>query len=183
MGTSTSWIAVEGASVAELAAHLRFVAAPDDGEIDGAPQATIVPSGWALIVSRMKNAGVVEDARTLRGLARRWRTVACDEESHIMYAAACEWRDGREVWAVAHSSAETAVPLMIRGALPPGSIEVREKWLAQDVEAAASGARVDYVYEIPLEIARLVVGYRLDSDDDETLTYVPLIPRRWWRFW
>jgi hypothetical protein len=49
---------------------------------------------------------------------------------------------------------------------------------------------VDHVYEVPLAVARLVVGYRLESDDDDGLEYVRLMsssPARaskpWWRFW
>jgi len=86
-----------------------------------------------------------------------------------MYAAASEWNDGREVWAVIHSSEKAAPHLDARGALPTGWTGARDAWMAKQAEATTSGDDVDYVYEVSLAVAKLVVGYRLDSDDDERL--------------
>ncbi len=197
MGTSTSWIAVEGATLEQVARDLHLTPASADpteapGE-DNEYQAAMLPTGWVLLVCRMKRNGVVADPEVLKELSSSHRIVGCDEESHVMYSASCEWRAGRELWSVIHSSEEAATHLAARGDLPTGWPATRDEGMAVQAEAVKAGEDVDYVYEIPLAVAKQVVGYRLESDDDDDLEYVTLVaaspqtaPRQskpWWRFW
>jgi hypothetical protein len=189
MGTSTSWIAVEGANLEQLARDLRLAPAPSDFVEDPAKssyQAAVLPSGWVLLVHRMEGDGVVAEHALLKKLSSARRVVGCDEESHVMYSASSEWREGREVWAVIHSSEQAADHLAVRGDLPPAWTGVKDEWTAKHAEAARAGEGVDYVYEVPLEVAKLVVGYRMESEDDDELEFVTLVAassKPWWRFW
>jgi hypothetical protein len=183
MGTSTSWIAVEGASVEEVARELRLT--PGSADSPGY-QAAMLPSGWVVLVRALEDDGVVANPALLETLSRSRRVVGVDEESHVMYSAAAAWNRGREVWAVIHSSEQARAHLAARGELPTGWAETRDERLAEQAEADAAGDDVDYVYEVPLEVAKLVVGFRLDSDDDDDLEYVTLVataPKPWWKLW
>lgn len=62
----------------------------------------------------------------------------------------------------------------------------------EQVARQAGAGEVDHVHEIPLAVAKLVVGYRFDSEDDDELEYVTLVApqasepagtKRWWQFW
>lgn len=186
MGTSTSWIAIEGMNLEQLGDALGLAPAPTDWTNDGTELphvAAMLPTGWVLLVRRLERDGLVADRELLAQLSRSSRVVGCDEESHVMYSACSEWRDGREVWAVIHAADEAQDHLATRGDLPAGWTAARDESLTSQ---ARSGQDVDYIFEIPLAVAKLVVGYRLESDDDDALDYVTLLrrpPKPWWRFW
>jgi hypothetical protein len=130
----------------------------------------------------MEGDGVVADHGLLEKLSSARRAVGCDEESHVMYSASSEWAEGREVWAVIHNSELADDHLVARGNPPPTWTAVRDAWMAKDAEAE----KVDFLYEVPLELAKLVVGYRLESEDDDVLEFVTLVAassKPWWRFW
>jgi hypothetical protein len=178
MGTSTSWIAVEGESLEQVAQALRLIPAPSDWTNAGREDsylAAMLPAGWVLLVRRLEGDGVVADHEILKKLSAGRRVVGCDEESHVMYSASSEWREGREVWAVIHSSEKAREHLATRGDLPQGWSATRDESLAEQAKAAESGQDVDFVYEIPPAVAKLIVGYRLDSEDDDALDYVTLL--------
>lgn len=174
MGTSTSWVAVEAVSVEQVACELGLRRAPPEHQGAGPYEAAILPTGWLLLVRRLEADGVVADRTLLEKLSRGRRVVGCDEESHVMYSAAAEWRDGREVWAVIHASEQAADHLVVRGTPPAQWQAVRDAQAAN--QAAASGDEVDYVYEVPPEVAKLVVGHRTDSEDDDELDFIALVP-------
>jgi len=122
MGTATSWMAVEGATLEQLATHLPR---------GPAWEAAILPGGWALAMARMQRDGLVAESDLLARLSRGRRVVVCDEESHVMYAASAEWRDGRERWAVIHAS-ETAADHLVTRPIPiarPRWWLLREGWV------------------------------------------------------
>lgn len=190
MGTSTSWVAVQGATIEQVARNLGLAPAPSDyvyNDSERCYTASVFGSGWVLLMFRLEDDGVVAERALLQKLSRDHRVVGCDEESHVMYSASSEWREGREVWAVIHDPEQALDHLVTRGDLPPGWTGVRDEWTAKHVEAAKTEVGVDYLYEIPLEVAKLVVGYRLDYDDDddgqESVTLVSAPSKPWWKFW
>jgi hypothetical protein len=52
--------------------------------------------------------------------------------------------------------------LDVDGAMPPGFDAIRQR-LLDEQRAAGSQADVDYVYDIPLETAKLVSGFSYDE--------------------
>ncbi|HEY6909327.1 MAG TPA: hypothetical protein VI356_08160 [Myxococcales bacterium] len=189
MGTATSWIAIQGASLEEIERELDVVPVRGDaGKIahgDIACEAAVLAGGWVLVVEPMKRNGNVADARRLARLSRNRRLVACDEESHVMYSGASEWRDGSEVWAVVHASEEASDDLEVRGTPIDGWERIRDELVA----AQAQDGEVDYIYEIPLVIAQRVVGFRTGEDGLDA-EFVALTRRGqrasgkpWWKFW
>ena len=90
------------------------------------------------------------------------------------------------MWALVHESDRAADHLDVRGVPPDGWTGVRDDCLRKQ---SAAGSDVDYVYEIPPAVAQRVVGYRLETDDDDDLTFVPLgsaasgTPKPWWKLW
>lgn len=147
MGDSTSWIAVEGESVDAVAKAL------------GAPWEAWAIEGRILACRRMEDSGIVARTNLLAELPRTWSFVAGDLESHVMYSAACEWRDGREIWAVVHNGQEGVDHLVVRGVPPLGWEKTRDKLLAKGKKRAG----VDYAYDVPPEVGKLVVGFRIDE--------------------
>jgi hypothetical protein len=79
--------------------------------------------------------------------------------------AACEWRDGHETWAVLHDSESGADHWVVRGVPPVGWEKTRDRYFEKAKKQAkkSEAVGVDYLYEIPQEVARLVVGFRVDE--------------------
>lgn len=180
---------MDGATLEEVARELRLTPAPPDWTEDrggSSYQATRLAGGWVLLVRRMEGAGIVAESEMLAKLSRGRRVVACDEDSRVMYSAASEWVEGRERWALIHSSEQADDHLAARGDLPGGWTAKRDQSLAEQARAAEGEEAVDRAYEVPLEVARLVVGYRIESEDSDELELVTLLTRSskpWWRFW
>jgi hypothetical protein len=189
VGTSTSWISVAGPSLDELAEELGVVrTAQAPSQRGSAFEAATLEDGWVLFLEKLKRNGVVAGPQVLEQLSRRWRVVGCDEESHVMYSASSEWRDGREVWALVHAAENGIEHLEVRGSPPENWMLVRDEHLEQ--QERAGDENVDYVYEIPLVVAQRVVGYRLETEMDDQLDFIPLIKapagsasKPWWKLW
>src|SRR5262249_35813059 len=157
------------ASIDDVAQELGLSRAPSDSSKVAFWAASFGPE-WVLLQQRMVRNGVVAEPTELEQLGRKWRVVGCDEESHVMYSASSEWRDGREVWAVVHKSEEAIEHLDVRGSPSQGWTAVRDEHLDQQT----GDNEVDHVYEIPLVLAQRVVGYRLETEADDNLELVPL---------
>ena len=187
MGTSTSWIAVQASSFDEVAQALSLVrveSVPAGNPRDVHYEVFRFDRIWLLLVTRMRGNGIVAAPEPLATLSRISRVVACDEESHVMYSAAAEWREGRERWAIVHASEEGPEHLEVRGDAPAGWETTRDEMIVK--QQAEEG--VDYVYEVPLLMAKRVVGYRMETEDDDRLEPVAVTRRAgagrsWWKLW
>ena len=95
------------------------------------------------------------------------RLVACVVHEGAMSSLATEWRDGKQVWSVSHDGSEGGDTLEVEGTLPEVFEELKAEALA--VQAEAEGEPVDHVFDIPLDLAAEVTGFRHDEmgfDDD-----------------
>jgi hypothetical protein len=150
------------------------VASTSSGDDRGEYQAVVLPAGWVLVECRLSGNGVVADGELLKRLSQSGSVVGCDEESHVMYSAASEWREGREIWSVVHSSEKARDHLAITGVPPDGWTKIRDEFLEQQHREPQGD--VDCIYEIPLTVAEHLVGYRSDSEAAASLEFVTLLP-------
>lgn len=148
MGDATSWIALEGATKSEAEKALG------KGWL-GSPMGEWLLAGKA-------HSNVVADTKLLTKLSKKWRVVAGDVEEHCMQATACEWRDGKEQWSLEHQGDESPAHLTVRGTPPTGWKKLADKAHAQ----AKKKPHVDYVFELPSQVAELVLGFNPKNDDD-----------------
>lgn len=204
MGFSLSWVAVrtDTPQAVQDALALRGTGEREErpeSEITGA----VLPGGWYLIVSdrdRFKLEGgwymvhwnrdklKLESDEVLSRLSRIGEIVICSIEEHVMYSSAAFWRDGRAVWAVSHQGDRDIEHLEVKGEPPAAFAAIRDRLHAQQ---AAEGEKeeVDYIFEIPVELAFSIAGYRHDAeipalgkDAFEILATTKTTPERtWWR--
>jgi hypothetical protein len=101
----------------------------------------------------------------LGSLSRGAEVVACFVEEHVMFSAAAFWRDGLRVWSVEHDAQEGIRHLVVAGELPAEmSAIIKESEAAQDAEDECD-SEVDYIFEIPVDIAQRITDFRYDRDD------------------
>jgi hypothetical protein len=82
-----------------------------------------------------------------------------------MFASAAFWRDGREVWSVQHQGDKAVTDLVVKGVPPSNFEDVRARCFA--AQELAEPDDVDYVFDIPLDLAKSIVGFRHDQINPE----------------
>jgi hypothetical protein len=159
MGYSLSWLAVKGKAPQAARDELRFHPTGKWQEIPAADLSAVeMPNGWYLIVSNHSDQ-VGSDAALQRLSSSGCELVTCFIEEHVMVSKATGWKDGRRIWLVMHDAQINLQHLDIQGEPPQGFAAIREKLLAMQTPQSC-----DYIFDVPVETARSIIGYRHDQD-------------------
>ena len=184
MGYSLSWLAVRGKSPQAIRDELGF---RPTGEREETAEADLtaaeMPNGWYLIVSN-RSTQVASDAALQRLSSSGCELVTCFVEEHVMFSSATSWKDGRKSWSVTHDAQHGIEHLETEGELPTLCSSIRDRLFTKQKEENIRKAgvrrtlfprrvvsigemRCDYIFEIPVEIARELTGYQHDRDIPE----------------
>lgn len=162
MGFSISWAAVRGRPAEAVRAELGLEPTGERNEVPEGPFcATALEGGWTLVVADDCDL-FVKDA-LLASLSAGCEVVACSVEEHVMASVATAWRDGREAWRVTHDAQTSLEHLEARGNPPKELTELQAAALEQlrtEVDPP------DFVFDVPLELAKSIVGYKHDEGDE-----------------
>ena len=167
MGFSLSWAAVKDGmpqAVQEVLA-LHSTGAREEipeSDVTGAE----LPGGWYLIVSNHDGLQLTKDA-VLRRLSQVGEVVMCLVEEHVMCSFAAGWREGRSVWSVLHDAQAGIEHLDVTGELPAPFGCIRDRLQAEQAAAGGKNAGVDYIFDIPVQLAHTLTGYQHDVDIPE----------------
>jgi hypothetical protein len=162
MGFSLSWAVIKGCGkqpVLELlgcrgTGSLQEVL---ESELSGAT----LPDGSYVIVSERDMLKLATEDIVARRLSGLGETIVCLVEEHTMCSMAECWRGGVRLWSIYHDSNVGGVlHLETEGQLPPCCAEI-DKRLHREQETNAK-SNVDYIYDIPVEVAWREGGYRHD---------------------
>lgn len=119
--------------------------------------------GWFLVVARGCDNPVVS-AESLSVLADGAEAVACSVEEHVMFSSAERWVRSQNVWRIAHDAQTSIRRLHTKGELPSTYTQaLREATARQDAEDAGPG-EVDFFFEVPLQVAKEMTGFKHDED-------------------
>ena len=167
MSFSLVWLAAQGIGKDEFLDRAQF---EDTGEVDEYFEhdhaGGELPEGWYVIVS--SEMGLLEPAKLAKWSAGA-RLVAAAIHEGSMNSLAAEWRDGNQVWSVSHDGSEGGDQLDVEGALPEVFEELKAEATAAQTESEAEGGGVNFVFDIPLDLAAELTGFRHDElgfDDD-----------------
>lgn len=163
VGVSLSWVAVRGA---EKGAVLDTLGLAETGERDELPAesplagAALDDDWYVVVFDRYGHDSVSDD--TLHRLSQLGEVVAGAAEEHVMCCFSCGWQRGKRLWSTMHDAQRGVDHLEAEGAMPSGFDGIRER-LLDEQGAAGRDADVDYLYDIPLETAKLVSGFSYDE--------------------
>lgn len=162
-----AWLAVKGASAEEACASLgleRSGADCDylDAEVSGATLST----GWYVVVVGSEMFDFFMDF-SLEELSRSHDLAILDVEEHVMYFNLAYWADGARQWNLAHDGQEGVYHLEAEGELPGDFDALKAEYVGKQDEAGGEDAGVDYLSEVPLELARRVTGFRYNFRHDQ----------------
>jgi len=121
-----------------------------------------LPGGWYLVVANRSGHALMRDPMLAR-LSVGGEAVTCDVEEHVMVSIATGWREGRRIWWVGHDGQRDGAHLEAQGELPPAFAEIRDRSRAEQRTADAQQEGVDFIFEIPVQLAKSLTGYRHDE--------------------
>lgn len=161
MGFKISWIGFNGLERTECLARLGMAETSVVDEANEAPfSLAVLPNGWIILFAN--DFEYVTEER-LAKLSRGATVIGCQIHEGIMYADAVLYNDGKPVWSISHFAGDGRLDLTISGA-PPAEIEqIRDRLIAEQKKNDAAGAGKDFIFDIPVEAASLVTGYRHDQ--------------------
>lgn len=170
MGFKISWLAFEGL---KKQAVLDLLAFRDTGTADEANEAPFsaaeLATGWTIVWS---NDTAWVETRPIHDLGVHGRTIACQVHEGIMYSAAHGAEAGVEQWSVVHDAQDGLRHLEVAGVIPEAFGAIKAKAFA-DQDSDKSG-EVDHIFDIPVELAFAITGFRYDLWD------LPSGPRPHW---
>jgi hypothetical protein len=156
VGFSISWVGFDGIGKARA---LESVGLRETGEPEVVPEAPFsgaeIPGGWFIVYSN--DFGFVSRER-LAQLSIDCRIIACQVHEGIMFSAAYGYERERRVWELAHNAQETIYDLSVSGSPPPSFETIRQRLTRRQEATAGSG--VDYIFDIPVEVAADICKYR-----------------------
>ena len=165
MGFRISWVAFNGLNKEEV---LRVLGATDTGVIDEANEAPFsgaeIPGGWFILFSNDFDF-VSEEA--LASLSSNCNVVACQVSETVMVSIAYAYSHGTAQWAISHSAQKGIRDLSVSSTPPLAFEKIRETLtLEQDAQGGGS-VGVDYFFDIPVQTAASVCGFRHDHSTFE----------------
>jgi hypothetical protein len=160
MGFRISWLAAKGLSKSALFAHFGL---HDTGVVDEANESPFsvaeLPTGWTVLWSNDQKFANIERATELSRLAP---VISCMVNETVMFSSANYFEDGTYKWFVGHNAQEGMFDLQIEGDLPSQFEDIRTSLMQQQDSEGGDAADVDFIFDIPLELARTVCGFKHD---------------------
>jgi len=156
VGFRISWIGShgEGKTSALEMVGLRDTGEPD--EVNEAPFSGAEIAGGRFIMFSHDFRFVSRER--LAQLSIDCRIIACQVPEGIMFSAAYSYERGNRVWELAHNSQQSIYDLSVCGSPPPAFESIRQR-LTRRQEARA-GRGVDYIFDIPVEVAAAICKHR-----------------------
>ena len=162
MGFSISWIAIRGISKADACTRLSIQDSSEPDEANESPvSGALLPTGWLVIfLNDLVHPFVAIEE--LCKLSEGCEVIGCQVEEHVMASAAFLYRNGRRIWNITHESEKGGDNLEVDGSPPSEFSTIKAKSIAAQQRSDEEDEGVDYIFEVPLELAEGVCGYKHD---------------------
>ncbi len=165
MGFRLNWIAFEGLSPEQVHVRLGLVPTGETMEIPEAEYCGVaLNNGWYVVIeeSHERLPEVYNDPALSDGCECVYGSV----NETTMFSLASGHRNGSLLWDIVHDSSLGTVHLDATSYMPACYDLVRTRLAAEQEQAGGEDADVDYFFDIPVEVAREVCGFRHDYDPD-----------------
>lgn len=163
MGYTLSWIAARDNSSDKLnnALQLRASGVREDFAESDCTSARL-PSGYYLVIFKREelSRALLSDVSRSVPLLYGW------VEEHVMYSTVAAWEQGKEHWAIVHDAQNDIMDLQVRGTPPERYHVIRDRLFAEQAADGGENAEVDHIFDIPVDLAYELIGYRYDKDID-----------------
>jgi hypothetical protein len=161
MGFNVSWLAVRGKPAGSVLDLLRLKRTGEFEEVPESPVTGIALSyGWYVVFAN--DFGFIDRAPLSR-LSESAEVVTCAVEEHVMASSASGLKDGAAIWSILHDPQEGMQHLKVSGEPPDEFDAIRARLFAEQSAAGGDDSDVDYVFDVPVEMALALTGFRHDE--------------------
>ena len=165
MGYAISWLAIKGKPEELVVAELGLAPTGEMAEYgDSLFTGRKLPSGWFLLVIDKCEHKFV-NPNSLAPLSLGCEVIATSIEEHVMVCSSELWRNGAQVWRIEHDAQKSIEHIAASGSLPADYSTIEQEHAEEQKQAGGSEADTDYFFEIPLHIAKNIVGFKHDEVD------------------
>ena len=165
MGWMCSWVAVQGVAKGEILEALDLVETGERVEPGSRRRGLCCldrPDGWTVVFSEDFEWA---NGKRLLELSHLGLAVACQFEDKVeMTSIASSAKEGVELWRIAHIN-DPIYRLDVSGEPPTELAGIRERTFREQEEQGGDESGVDLIFDIPLEVAEAVCGYRADEEE------------------
>ncbi len=156
MGLNLSWMGVQQGQQAPLLDQLGFEAIGETGDEIGVDYAcAVLPSGWWVFVTTNRSFDI---DGALTTASSESLALGCELSETVMVSRARAFQGGTLLWSVLHDPEQDSEGVLVQGAPPPQFGEIRLRLQAEQDRAAAE--TVDVMFDLPMELAASLCGYR-----------------------
>ena len=170
MGFSISWLGFRGYQVKEAAALFGGEVGGSSEDFDSPINAYLSEKNWAIIILGYCSFPNPPDSY-LSVFSQGREMVVVHIEDHVMFARAEFWRDGKIIWRAWHSGDKNVRDLHTTGDLPASFETIRQQAFSKQDKEDAERPEVDFVFDIPLDLAAELTGFRHDEGAPDRLFF------------
>jgi len=194
MGFSISWLAVKTDDLDRLFEIAENSPTSEADEwLEAKFSGSGLQGGWYFIQAQGCDHPIIS-ADSLSKVSALGETVACSVEEHVMVCVAEGWRGGVRSWSISHDAQQGMFDLSADGELPAHYEAIKDDFVGQQNAEGGEDADVDFIFEIPLQVARKICGYKHDEGSPPWVPPGPVAFTRpgaslgasgkpWWKFW
>lgn len=178
MGFAISWVAFKNKTVEQVAETLSLL---QSGRLEQEPESLFsglrLNTGWYVVfINEFAHRFVSQ--RSLQRVSEHSEVVAANVEEHVMFSSAEGWNNGKQVWKVSHEGESDPHNLEEHGEHPQQYVPIKQRLLAEQQREDKGEHQVDFVFDIPLELAEAVVGFKHDKIVEERFEILTPVPSR-----
>ena len=163
MGFAISWCAVPE-SAAD--AFLDRAGLTDTGKTEEIPESLIavarLDTGWRLLWYNKYGCPFLGEAQR-REHSRHHDLLYCLVEEHCMASSSEMWSGGSRKWWISHEGIDGPKGLDFSGDLPGDFQRIKTEMEETQKREGGDKAEVDYLFEIPLLVAKTITGFKHDE--------------------
>lgn len=163
MGFAITWYAFKASDTEVMMRELNL--APT-GEIDEGPDSLIatarLKNGWQVLWYNKYDCPFLDES-ALQRLSTRTEIIRCLVEEHVMASSSELWSGGNRKWHISHEGVNGPKGLSCDGETPECLADIRRDMETKQAAEGGEQADVDYIFEIPLLVAKTLVGFKHDE--------------------
>jgi hypothetical protein len=163
MGYAVSWLAVKDAASELLLQNLGLT---PTGEMADYGEALFtgraLPTGWFILFINQCEHDFMQP-KTLASISAGGDVIACSIEEHVMWSTAEHWQNGAQTWRIEHDAQKSMCHIGASGLLPDGYSLIEQEFTELQKQAGGEDSDTDYFFEIPLQTAKGIVGFKHDE--------------------
>ncbi|MBW8910456.1 MAG: hypothetical protein JF564_00815 [Sphingomonas sp.] len=169
MGLSSSWMGFQNVSKDQLLEQLGLTETGEEGYFEevAKPYAYAeLPGGWLILF--VDDFDWADPQRVVE-LSEHGLVIGCQfNDKSMMGSVVSAAEKGGALWQVSHRpdyEPHSAYHLDVKGDPPPALTALRDRHVRDQDEEGGEDAGVDHIFEVPLELAKQVCGFRYDESE------------------